>query len=62
MSKYTKILHNYLVTLSTVITELHCMSSKLFNTVYLELPEDVLGHVVLCEGIHHKVLVTRRPL
>lgn len=23
----------------------------------LELSEDVLGHVVLCHGIHHKVLV-----
>ncbi len=28
----------------------------------LELSEDVLGHVVLCHGINHKVLVPGRAL
>ena len=29
---------------------------------HLELPEDVLGHVVLGEGVHHEVLVPSGPL
>lgn len=27
-----------------------------------ELPQNVLGHVILGHGVHHKVLVSRRPL
>lgn len=29
---------------------------------YFELSQDILGHVILGHGVHHKVLVSSRPL